>query len=296
VNHQQYATWFRAHGLGNDYLAVDEDGIGFELTPPAVRLVCDRHHGIGSDGILVAVPSSVAPFGLRIYNPDGSEAEKSGNGLRIFAAFLLSRGRVEMGTAFRVETKGGLVSMVILDESPDGVLMIEAEMGRASFQSEAVGLKGPNREVDGELLELPGGDRIAINTVSMGNPHCVCFVDEIVPDEARRLGPQISTHPWFANGTNVQFATVTGPGEVRAFIWERGAGETLASGSSSCAVAAAAVRRGLLQERAVDVVMEGGTLKVTVNEDWEVLLSGPVETVGEVTLTQGFRRRLEGLS
>jgi diaminopimelate epimerase len=288
--------WFRAHGLGNDYLAIDEEAIGFDLTPPAVRLVCDRHHGIGSDGILVAVPSDIAPFGVRIYNPDGSEAEKSGNGLRIFAAFLLSCGRVGFRTPFEVETKGGVVSMVILDESPDGVLMIEAEMGTASFRSSAVGLSGPDREVDGELLELPGGDRIAINTVSMGNPHCVCFVDEIVPEEARRLGPAISTHPWFANGTNVQFARTTGPATVEAFIWERGAGETLASGSSSCAVAAAAVRRGLVQERTVDVVMEGGTLRVTIGENWEVLLRGPVETVGRVELTPGFRHRLEALS
>ncbi len=285
--------WFRAHGLGNDYLAIDEEGVGFDLTPPAIRLVCDRHRGIGSDGILVAVGSEVAPFGLRIFNPDGSEAEKSGNGLRIFAAFLLSRGRVRLGTPFGVETKGGLVSMTILDESPAGVLMIEAEMGTASFRSAAVGLSGPDREVDGEMLELPGGDRIAINTVSMGNPHCVCFMDEVVPSEARRLGPLIATHPWFENGTNVQFATVVGPAEVQAFIWERGAGETLASGSSSCAVAAAAVRRGLVRERSVDVVMEGGTLRVTVGDDWGILLRGPVETVGDTELTPGFRRRLE---
>jgi diaminopimelate epimerase len=292
----QHGRWFRAHGLGNDYLAIDEGGVGFELTPPAVRLVCDRHHGIGSDGILVAVDSEVAPFGVRIFNPDGSEAEKSGNGLRIFAAYLLSREQVEIDSPFRVETKGGLVSMTILGESPEGVLDIEAEMGKASFRSVAVGLTGPDREVDGEMLELEGGDRIAINTVSMGNPHCVCFVDEIVAADARRLGPQISSHPWFEHGTNVQLATVTGPGEVSAFIWERGAGETLASGSSSCAVAAAAVRRGLVQEREVDVVMEGGTLRVTVADDWQILLRGPVETVGDVTLTPGFRRRLEGLS
>lgn len=287
--------FFKGHGLGNDYLAVDAGALTFEPTPPAVRLLCDRHVGMGSDGVLVAIESDAAEFGVRIFNPDGSEAEKSGNGLRIFAAFLLDRGRVELRQPFSVETLGGVVRMEILDASEDGVLMVEVEMGRASFRSGAVGLPGPDREVEGETLELPGGDRVEMNTVSIGNPHCVCFEDELVVDDLRRRGPQISTHPWFAKGTNVQFVRALGPAEVEAFVWERGAGETLASGSSACAVAAAAVKRGLVQDRRVTVRMPGGSLVVTVGEEWDLVLLGPVESVFNASATEGFARRLKEL-
>jgi diaminopimelate epimerase len=290
------ARWFKAHGLGNDYLAVDGAELRAELSPMAVRLICDRHHGVGSDGILVNVPSRAADFGVRIFNPDGSEAEKSGNGLRILAAYLLERGEVSIGAPFTVETKGGRVRMQVMDEAEDGVLTVEVEMGPASFQSSAVGLQGLDREVDGEILELAGGDRVSIHTVSVGNPHCVCFEDELIPEDLRRRGPQISTHPWFANGTNVQFVRTVSPRELEVFVWERGAGETMASGSSACAAAAVAVRRGLVQERLVHVTMPGGTLFVTVGDEWDILLRGPVESVYIAELSGGLLRRLADLS
>ncbi len=289
-------TFFKGHGLGNDYVAIDGRLGDLPLTPAAIRLLCDRNRGLGSDGILVRVPSDGADFGVRIFNPDGSEAEKSGNGLRIFAAYLLDQGDVRVGEPFTVHTAGGYVRMIVLEESPTGTLQVEVEMGRASFRSSAVGLSGPDREVTSEVLELPGGDRVSVQTVSIGNPHCVCFEDELILEDMRRRGPQISTHPWFANGTNVQFARVSGPNEVEVFIWERGAGETLASGSSACAVAAAAVRRGLVQGPTVQVRMPGGTLAVTVSRDFDVLLRGPVESVYKAEPTSGFRRRLREVS
>ena len=292
----EHFQFFKGHGLGNDYLAADAGDFPFQLTPPAIRLVCDRHVGLGSDGILVRVPSGRADFGLRIFNPDGSEAEKSGNGLRIFAAYLLDRGVVPPGAEFSVETPGGLVRMQLLEQSDDGVLLVEVEMGVASFRSSAVGLRGPDREAAGEMLELAAGDRVTINTVSLGNPHCVVFQDHLDPDDLRRRGPQIATHPWFERGTNVQFARVTGPAEVEAFIWERGAGETLASGSSACAVAAAAVRRGLVTQREIEVRMPGGALAITVRDDWSILLRGPVEGVYHARPTAGLARRLQELS
>lgn len=288
--------WLKAHGLGNDYLAIAEAELPIELTPPAVRMICDRHTGIGSDGILVRTAPEDSDFGVRIYNPDGTEAEKSGNGLRIFAAFLYEAGEISKREFFTVRTLGGLVRMHIVEVTADGLYTVEVEMGRASFRSSAVGLRGPDREVDGEILELPGGDRVSIHTVSMGNPHCVCFEDELVEEDLRRRGPQISTHSWFERGTNVQFARPTAPDEIEAFVWERGAGETMASGSSACAVAAAAVRCGVVQERSVRVRMPGGTLHVTVSPEWDVMLRGPVESVYRADLSPGFLRRLQEIS
>lgn len=288
-------AFYKGHGLGNDYLALELDGLPVSLTPPAIRLLCDRHTGVGSDGILGRTGSDVAGFGLRIFNPDGSEAEKSGNGLRIFAAYLLSRGEVEMGTPFSVETPGGIVGMTVVSRSDEGVLVVDAEMGTASFRSADVGLRGPDRETENEVLELEAGDRVAINTVSVGNPHAVVFQDELDPEDLRRRAPQICMHPDFARGTNVQFARAAGPGAVEAWVWERGAGETSASGSSACAVAAAAVRRGMVAERRVEVRMPGGALSVEVRDDWSLLLRGPVEGVYEGTLTDGMTARLRAL-
>jgi len=285
--------FFKGHGLGNDYVALAMEGLGFELTPPAVRLLCDRHTGVGSDGILARVPSTAADFGVRIFNPDGSEAEKSGNGLRIFAADLLEQGDVEERAPFTVETPGGIVRMEVLQVSADGVLSVEVEMGTATFRSADVGLAGPDRETEDEPLELASGDVVRINTVSIGNPHCVVFADELDLDDLRRRAPQISTHPSFERGVNVQFAVPMEPDGVEAWVWERGAGETRASGSSACAVAAAAVRRGMVSERQVAVRMPGGTLHVHVRDDWSLVLRGPVESVYRGTLTAGMLRRLE---
>lgn len=290
------SSFFKGHGLGNDYIAVAVDALGVELSPPAVRLICDRHTGVGSDGILVRVPSEGADFGLRIWNPDGSEAEKSGNGLRIFAAYLLDEGHVRAQTPFTVETPGGIVRMVILEQSAEGVLSVEVEMGSASFRSADVSLGGPDREVENELLELTAGDRVGINTVSLGNPHCVVFENELDPEEMRRRGPQIATHPNFAHGTNVQFARALDGFTLEALVWERGAGETMASGSSACAVAAAAVRRGLVPERQLEVRMPGGPLYVHVRDDWSLLLRGPVEGVYRGSFTPGMLARLRALS
>lgn len=284
--------FYKGHGLGNDYLALDADQLPFELSPSAIRLICNRHEGAGSDGILARVPSGRADFGLRIYNPDGSEAEKSGNGLRIFAAYLLSDGHVQERSPFTVETPGGLVEMEIVGESQSGAIDVRAEMGRASFHSADVGLAGPDREVDGEMLELEAGDRVTITTVSMGNPHCVIFEDEVDLDDLRRRAPQISTHPSFTRGTNVQFARAVEANAVEAWVWERGAGETRASGSSACAVAAAAVRRGLVASREVEIRMPGGTLLVSISDDWMVTLRGPAEGVYVGELSDGMVGRI----
>jgi diaminopimelate epimerase len=269
-------TFVKSHGLGNDYLVLRESTLGFPLTPVAVRRLCDRHRGIGADGVLVLVESAVADFGVRIWNPDGSEAEKSGNGLRIFAKYLVDHA-IAGAPAFRVETRGGVVACRC--RVADGrVVSVTVEMGRATFRAPEVPMRGPDADAVGVPL-IVDGDTLTVTAVSVGNPHCVVFVDQLEDDAIRRLGPLIEHHPDFPNRTNVQLARVEGRDRVAIRIWERGAGYTLASGSSSCAVAAAAVRNGRCDHGRVTVVMPGGELTVDVREDWALTLDGPVEEV-----------------
>jgi diaminopimelate epimerase len=265
----------KSHALGNDYLVVDPAALTFPLTPSAIRLICHRHLGVGSDGILALVPSVRADFGLRIYNPDGSEAEKSGNGLRIFAKFLFDRGYART-TAFTVETPGG-VAGIALHLAGGRVASLTVEVGKATFASAEIPVAGPPREVIDEPIEVDGS-RLLFTGVSVGNPHCVIFVPDLGQVDLHRFGPRLEMHPLFPNRTNVQFAQVVARDRVRILIWERGAGETMASGTSASAVAAAAVRRGLT-DRAVTVSAPGGDLQIAVGEDWSVRMTGPATEV-----------------
>ncbi len=274
----------RAHGLGNDYLVFDGARLGFGLKAEAVRRICHRHYGVGSDGILLLVPPDRADFGLRILNPDGSEAEKSGNGLRIFAHFLFSHGYTPRET-FTVDTPGGMVECRLRVEG-GRVRAVTVGMGRASFRSDQIPMTGPAREVVGETLEA-AGRRLSVTALSIGNPHCVIVGEAWTRDDLFSLGPAIETHPAFPRRTNVQLATVEGRDRVRMLVWERGAGHTLASGSSACAAAAACRRLGLVGP-GVRVVMEGGELEVEVGPDWSLRQTGPVEEVCRGVLSPGF--------
>ncbi|MDR7414858.1 MAG: diaminopimelate epimerase [Armatimonadota bacterium] len=269
------SRFVKAHALGNDYLVVESQALPFPLTPEAIRRICDRHLGVGSDGMLVHVASHRADFGLRIYNPDGSEAEKSGNGLRIFAKYLYDHGFTR-STRFTVETPGGIVTCE-LEVVGGRVGQITVDMGEASFWSPHIPMVGPPREVVDEPVEVEG-EAVRITALTVGNPHCVVFVEDLEGVDLRRLGPALERHPAFPQRTNVQFAQVVGRGEVRIRIWERGAGETLASGSSACAVAAACVRCGFTG-RDVTVEMPGGTLQIHVGEGFLLRMTGPATEV-----------------
>ena len=267
--------YVKSHGLGNDYIVIDPKDVPFELTPDAIRLICDRHRGVGSDGILAVAPVGDADFGVRIFNPDGSEAEKSGNGVRIFAKFLREHGYTAKD-AFTLRTAGGRVS-VRLELDGDRVAYVVVDMGKARFDPlESI-------EVDGRRLE--------VTSLSLGNPHCVVFVSDLEAIDAHALGPKIERHAAFPARTNVQFAQVLGRELVRILIWERGAGYTLASGSSSCAVVAAAHRKGLAG-RDVVVSMPGGRLEISIAEDGELRMRGPVEEVCAGELSPDLLRRL----
>jgi diaminopimelate epimerase len=276
----------KGHGLGNDYLVIDEADLPCQLTEAAIVRICDRNWGVGSDGILLLVPSTHADFGLRIFNPDGSEAEKSGNGLRIFAKYLWDHGHAKAPT-FTVETKGGVVECEC--HVKDGrVGLVTVEMGGATFRAPEIPMNGPDREVVGVPLQLASGAALSVTAVSVGNPHCVIFVRELDDAECRRVGPLVERHPAFPNRTNVQFAKVLTRDTLEILIWERGAGYTLASGSSSCGAAAAAVKNGLCRPGRVTVRMPGGTLAVDVRPDWSLRLQGPVEEVCTGTLSREF--------
>ena len=269
-------TFVKSHGLGNDYLVLRESTLAFPLTPAAVRRLCERHRGVGADGILLLVESAIADFGVLIWNPDGSEAEKSGNGLRILAKYLVDHG-IAGSPAFRVETRGGVVACHC--HVTDGrVAAVTVEMGRATFRSAEIPMRGPDADAVAVPLAVDGRT-LTVTAVSVGNPHCVVFVDRLDPDEMRRLGPLIEHHEAFPNRTNVQLACVEARDRVAIQIWERGAGYTLASGSSSCAVAAAAVRTGRCDHGRVTVRMPGGELAVDVQTDWALTLDGPVEEI-----------------
>ncbi|HTO54407.1 MAG TPA: diaminopimelate epimerase [Myxococcota bacterium] len=263
------------HALGNDYVVVDGDALRPRLTPERVRELCDRHTGIGSDGILALHRPRRGEWGLRIWNPDGSEAEKSGNGVRIFARFLWDL-RYVRAKELEIETPGGRVG-ARLAVSGGEVRSIRVEMGRASFRSTDLPMLGPPRDVVDEPLRVGSVD-LRVTCVSIGNPHCVRFVDHLQPEVLRSLGPQLETHPLFPKRTNVQLVCVRSRTRLDALIWERGAGETLASGSSSCAVAAAAHRLGLC-ERKVEVHMPGGSLRIEIAPDYALRMTGPATPV-----------------
>lgn len=276
----------KGHGLGNDYVVLEERDLPGPLSAAAIRMICDRNRGVGADGILLLVEPTQAEFGLRIFNPDGSEAEKSGNGLRIFAKYLWDHGHAKAET-FTVDTRGGVVECQ-LHVRAGRVNFVTVEMGRATFRASEIPMRGPDREAIAVPLELSDGPALRVTAVALGNPHCVVFVDRLDEAECRRLGPVIESHPAFPNRINVQFARVAARDALEILIWERGAGWTLASGSSSCAAAAAAVRNGLCDHGRVAVRMRGGELAVHVRPDWSLRLEGPVEEVCTGTLSREF--------
>jgi diaminopimelate epimerase len=259
------------HALGNDYLVIERAAWGDAVDPDRVRGLCDRHRGVGSDGILV-VDSTGGLHRVRIFNPDGSEAEKSGNGLRIVARHLYEMGRAG-NEPFEVETAGGPVTCRV----EDGGGVVTADMGVVSFASADIPVAGPPREVLRERLTIDGAE-VEFSAATVGNPHCVVLRDRVSPEDAMRLGPLLERHPLFPNRTNVQLLRVERRDAIRIEIWERGAGYTLASGSSSCAAAAVAHRLGLVDGR-VDVHMPGGVLAVDIGQDWRARQKGPVARV-----------------
>jgi len=271
-------AFHKYQALGNDYLVIEESDLATPLTAAVIARICDRHYGIGGDGILQSSQRvSGASFGLRIFNPDGSEAEKSGNGLRIFARYLWDRGLAGV-EEFTVSTRGGRVSCRVRDAGR----AVTVEMGRVRFASTEIPVRGPEREVLREEITVDG-QVLEYSAATIGNPHCVVSGARVCAAEACRLGPKLEVEPRFPNRTNVQLLEVMDRENIRIEIWERGAGYTLASGSSSCAAGAVARRLGRCGPT-INVHMPGGVLAIAVSPDYDVVMTGPVTKVGEGTL------------
>ncbi len=250
---------------GNDYL-VYQAAEPFAFSPQDIVRICDRHRGLGSDGILVPLIGADKTLSVAIYNTDGSQAEKSGNGLRILCRYLWDQGVVTQAP-FRVTTKGGVVDCQVLDQGT----RVSIAMGRARFLT----LAEPKVVIEGEALEL--------HAVSMGNPHCVVLVAQPTQALARRLGPLIERLSAFPERTNVQFVRVLNRQQIEVQIWERGVGYTLSSGTSSCAAAAVAHQLGLVDAQ-VEVQMPGGVIAIELDSDYQVQMQGPVGKVGRYWL------------
>jgi diaminopimelate epimerase len=268
-------TFHKYHALGNDYIVLDPSEFRTDITEEVIRRICHRNYGIGSDGILFGpTDTEEADFALCIFNPDGSEAEKSGNGLRIFARYLWDIEKV--GTdKFSILTAGGKVKAQV-DE--DG-RKVTVDMGQVSFDSTKIPVAGPPREVINDEMVIDD-NVIEFSAATIGNPHCVILQDEISEALTRKLGPMIEIDSRFPNRTNVQFMKVVDRANIRIEIWERGAGYTLASGSSSSAAAAVARRLDLCDSQ-IKVHMPGGQIDITVSDDFSITMTGPVTKVAE---------------
>ena len=263
------------HALGNDYLVLHTPTDGALPSADQIKRLCHRHQGVGGDGILLGpLTSDVADFRLRIFNPDASEAEKSGNGLRIFCRYLWDK-KLVRETPFCIETLGGIVTAQVFDAGR----RVQVNMGRVSFSSESIPVTGVPREVLMEELEI-AGQCFRFCAATIGNPHCVIIVEQATEALARQYGPLLEVNPLFPNRTNVQFMQILSRNSIRIEIWERGAGYTLASGSSSCAAASIAHRLGLCG-RDITVHMPGGEIDIELDEAFNVAMSGPVTRVCE---------------
>ena len=270
------ADFYKYHGMGNDYLVVDPDKIKKAVTMNThnIRLICDRSLGVGSDGILYGPIYKDNIAHMQIFNPDGSEAEKSGNGIRIFAQYLLDA-KYEKGPRFKIMTKGGEVS---IEQQEHNTRFLKVDMGQFSFDTKKIPVNTDKKHVINEELVI-GNKKFKIVCVTVGNPHCVIFQPKVDKEFACKYGPLIENHEMFPNRTNVQFVEVMDSHNINIQIWERGAGYTLASGTSSIAASCASHVKGLVNEK-VTVHMPGGKLQVDIAGD-RVFLTGPVEKIME---------------
>ena len=275
----------KVQGTGNDFILVEAGGIDQSWSQMAT-VICDRHFGVGADGLLLLLPSAIADFRMRVFNPDGSEAEACGNGLRCLAKYAVDRGLVNSeAQEISVETGGGIRKISLL-RTGGKLTRIQVGMGIPKFGAKDIPVvveQGEKKAVDIKpILDYPvtaDGKKLLLNLVSMGNPHAVLFHQHPVSDfPLSQIGPKIEQHKLFPNRVNFEVARVISRRKIEVRVWERGVGETLACGSGACAVAVVAQLHGNIDDR-VDIRLPGGILEVEWDGVGEVFLSGPAEVV-----------------
>jgi len=262
--------------LGNDYIYVDclKQKLNRAVLSDLAKRICDRHFGVGADGLILVSPGRTRRFRMIFYNPDGTEAEMCGNGIRCFARFLHNSG-LSRGKKQNIETKAGIIQTEIIRTGDD--FLVKADIGRPILERKRIPVKGRGRFCVGERLKL-NGRSVKITCISLGNPHTVIFVKEFSP-QWRKIGQMVENHPAFPRRTNVEFAKILGPNRIRLKIWERGAGETLASGTGASAATVAGVLAKKLNRR-VTALFDKGELFIEWNDrDDHLYMTGPATSV-----------------
>jgi diaminopimelate epimerase len=274
-------NFIKFHGFGNDYIVIDVNQFPqLNALGEFARRICNRHYGAGADGIAVVSPAQdqAADFQVRIFNPDGSEAALSGNGTRCAAAYLY-RQRLWQAEELRLDTRAGVKRYVLREDDGKGRYVFDSELGQPKFDSASIPMltdRPLDQVVDYELDVA--GEILKVTALQMGNPNCCLFIDDFAALDWRRIGPAIENHRQFPERTNVVFVRVKDRKNIELRIWERGVGETTASGTCSCAAAVAAMIRDQT-ERAIEVEMPGGNAKIHWRDDGEVVITGTAEVI-----------------
>jgi diaminopimelate epimerase len=266
----------KMQGLGNDFVFVNclEEKLPDDLSGLSIKM-CDRHFGIGADGLILILPSETADIRMRIFNPDGSEPEMCGNAIRCFARYVYEKNIIRK-EIIKVETLAGIIIPEIIVQGKDGIL-VKVDMGEPRLDRGLIPMEGLAGNVVDEQLVV-GANTYNVTCVSMGNPHCIIFVPGIQDLPLAEIGPKIETHPIFPRKTNVEFIKVLNKNEVNMRVWERGAGETLACGTGACATGVACVLNNKT-ERKITVHLAGGDLVIEWAENNHVYMTGPGEYV-----------------
>ena len=270
--------FFKMHGLGNDFIMINDIDEKIENYSNLAKKLCDRHFGIGADGIILIQPSQneKADFKMRIFNPDGSEAEMCGNGIRCYAHYLHINNLTDKN-ALTIETLAGLIKPEIIEYGPYEST-VRVNMGKPDYSLERLHIN--QKIIDANIdklfsypLKIEDKEYI-INGVSTGNPHVVIYVNNLDKINVKQLGPKIEEHPLFKKGTNVEFTEIIDKDEINVKVWERGAGATLACGTGACATAAVSIAQNRV-EKNVQINLPGGPLQISQNEKDEMMMTGP---------------------
>lgn len=260
---QKFEKW---QGIGNDFIIIDSRADNHIDDSNKIIQLCNRNFGIGADGVIYVLNSEIADVRMRIFNADGSEAEMCGNGIRCFAKYL------QADKNLSVETGAGILTVKIIGDK------VQVDMGEPILSAEKIPVAGyGDKKIVGENISV-GGENYKMTCVSMGNPHCVIFVEDITKINLEKIGSQFETHEKFPKHTNTEFVQVVGKNKLRMRVWERGSGITLACGTGACATLVAANLNNL-SERSAEIVLDGGNLQIEWREDNHIYMTGAAEKV-----------------